>query len=247
MKDFEEMQKQIDERSRKDRLKRLTELGVIGIDTTNRTFQLSSRGSEFTEEAARSYMNGLFRSCIFCCSCAVEQEFKHILILTSENKDKEYRRLSSEKFPFGKIIEQARQNEKLKSFIKDAEWIKEVRNKIAVHPLYIQVLSYPLYIDWNKSKDLMEELMWKNNTVKTDLKKLLSFLSEEERKELESQEIEYDLPEKHKIKIVELLNEPEKGFYLNYFTMREILLQHLALESYKKMGKILEGLYSVNV
>ena len=123
--------RKLDERTEKERASRLQELGVMFWGSVERP--TSHRMSDYSTEATMSYVNGSFRSCIFCCAAAVDQTFRHEIICASKNPEEKFNKLRR-KF-FGQIIDLAKNTERLQPFLEDACWLNRLRNKLAVHPL----------------------------------------------------------------------------------------------------------------
>ena len=122
---------ELDERTAKERASRSQELGVMFSNAVERP--TSQRMSDYSAEAIMSYVNGCFRSCIFCCSAAVDQIFRHEIIHESKNPKEEMDKLRGK--PFGTIIHCAKNVERLQCFLGDARHLNKLRNNVAVHPL----------------------------------------------------------------------------------------------------------------
>lgn len=160
--EVKELLEDLDSRTLNERAERLTELEPIVINMIERTS--SERMDDFIDEASKGYTDGCFRSCIFCCTGAVEHALRHEIIRLSDNP-KETRK-NIERKRFGEIIKMAESYEQLRSFAEDTRYLRRLRNKIAAHPLYIE--------------------MEKETTIE-DIRMLKSFFDpgEEEREELE--------------------------------------------------------------
>lgn len=79
--------KKLDDRTLNERATRLKELGIIGYSSVERS--TSRRISDYSTEATMSNVDECFRSCIFCCSAAVDQIFRHEIIYKSKNPKEE--------------------------------------------------------------------------------------------------------------------------------------------------------------
>jgi len=104
--------RKLDERTENERASRLQEQGVMFWNAVERP--TSQRMSDYSIEAAMSYVHGCFRSCIFCCSAAVDQIFRHEIILESKNPEEMMDKLRGK--PFGKIFPFAKNVERLQRF-----------------------------------------------------------------------------------------------------------------------------------
>ena len=105
--------RKLDERTENERASRLQEQGVMFWNAVERP--TSQRMSDYSIEAAMSYVHECFRSCIFCCSAAVDQIFRHEIILESKNPEEMMDKLRGK--PFGKIFPFARNVERLQRFL----------------------------------------------------------------------------------------------------------------------------------
>ena len=207
--------------SRAQRLKELRELEGITYSVVNRT--VAERMDDFIAEAMENYMDGCFRSCIFCCASAVEQAFRHEMIYSSDRPKKVQEVL--ERKTFGQIvniIEAAKDYERLWPFIRDARQLNKLRNKVAVHPLYVAKTYGPFY-------KMLERADWVKETIVGDLHVLKEFLCPEQQKELEE--------------TLKALATFEDIVEWQVYSPRNPL-QKIALEACKRMKKIIEGLYS---
>ena len=220
---LEEIKKQLRERdaktldSRAKRLKELKELEGITYSVVNRT--VAERMDNFIAEAIENYKNGCFRSCIFCCASAVEQAFRHEMIHSSDRPEKVQKFL--EKKTFGGVIKAAKDYERLWPFIKDAGQLNELRNEVAVHPLYVA----KTYGSFDK---MLERADWVKKTIHQDLCVLKKFLCSEQQKEL-------DETLGTLVTFEDIVDWQELS--------PQNPLQKISLEAYKTMKKIIEGLY----
>lgn len=129
---FQKAKKELDEKDRSYfRTKRLVEIRKIPITRID-----LEKEDSFIEEAENNYVQGCFRSCIFSCSSAVEGLMRHVLIWDAEDPEEMRWRIFINKWTFGCYINEAKKHYKLKRIITSAEWLNNVRNKIAVHPIY---------------------------------------------------------------------------------------------------------------
>ena len=213
----EKLIRDLDEKTIDNRAKRLAELEPITLSAIE--FELPIRMHNYIDESIKTYIEKCYRSCIFCCSNAVEQAFKKELIF-SENNINQRKNVQEEieKMPFGKIIDKGKKIDILSDFINDAEWLKNLRNKVAVHPIYIS--------HGNIGTETPEIAEWRKQSIKKDIETLLPFLDKENQKQM------YDVLENQKA--IEDIFE---------WGLSEDIIQILALKAWKKMKKVLEGIY----
>lgn len=202
--------------SRAQRLKELRELQGIIYSVIERT--VAGRMDDFVIEAMENYKNGCFRSCIFCCASAVEQAFRHEMIRSSDRPEKMQEVLEGKSFgQIVNIIEAAKDYERLWPFIKDARRLNNLRNKVAVHPLYVAITYGPV-------DKMLERADWVKKTIDRDICVLKKFLCSEQQKELGKLTTFEDIVDWQEL----LPRSP---------------LQKISLEACKTMKKIIEGLY----
>lgn len=247
----EKVIRRLDEQRRKHRVKRLMEFGkVAGTIEIGKVSTVTITPPEGTpiqflwgyiEEAQRSYLESNFRSCVFCCATAVEQILKYEIALSSDNFKSEIEKFEKELFTLGKLIGQLRKcnskNErisKLKKFIKSLGWLNEARNAIATHPEYVSLEA---------TEDNEEVKKWKVKKIVSSIKRILSLLPEDEQKEVSNSKIEVS-PERF-ITFKEFLDKSPQTIYQigHKFIGRSELQLYLALEAFRKMKEIVEGVY----
>lgn len=196
------------------------------------------RAFDYAREAKHSYINGFFRSSIICSSIVVEQSFIHELIGASEDWEETYWRIQVSEMTFGQLLEEARRKKvkKLKAFIKDADWLRKVRNEVAAHPTYIS--------EYFELKDRYQ-LIWANRIMFRDIRRLLHFLSAQKRTEMEKSKITTKSPKGKIIResecLEDFLSNPKKievDTFINWWAFESGLLGELALEVYGRMAKI---------
>lgn len=229
-----------DERYFKHRKQRLIELGEVAgtmrlREVSTVTYNVGKAPpvhylQRYIEEAEESFLGGNFRSCIFCCATAVEQVIKYELALSSVDFKTEIEEIENERWGLGKLIKRLEgrpsENErisKLKKFLDSFYWINDARISIAVHPSYASVY---------KKEDTKEMKIWQNERMVYHINKILDLLN-------------VGLPEGVSTTFRELLKDPKSKqmpevWYL--FTSREVQ-QPLALETYRRMKEIIEGVY----
>jgi len=238
----EEFLKSRDKRYFKYRVQRLKELGEVA--GTVRLREVSAVTYDTTEapapylldhyidEAQESYVYGNFKSCIFCCSSAVQHVFQHELIKNSNEPEAEWRRFEKERFTLGGYIKEAKKQGLLNSVLDDAKWINRARNTLAAHPPYVQV-----YRDTNEFK------IWKNRMMTKYIGKTLALLNDAERHQILN--LKVPSPEGVSTTLCGLLRDPKsKQIQETWYEFASTNTSKiLALESFKKMKKIVEGVY----
>ena len=213
----EKLIRDLDEKTIDNRAKRLAELEPIMLSAIE--FELPIRMHNYIEEAIKTYIEKCYRSCIFCCSNAVEQAFKKELIFSENNiNQRKSVQKEIEKMGFGKIIIRGKKIDFLSDFINDALWLKNLRNKVAVHPIYIS--------HGNIGTETPEIAEWRKQSIKKDIEILLPFLDKENQKQMR------DVLENQKA--IEDIFE---------WGLSEDIIQILALKAYKKMKRVIEGIY----
>jgi len=205
--------KNLDERTLEDRASRLKELGVTRYSLIERS--TSQLMSDYSVEAAKNFVEGCFRSCIFCCAAAVDQTFRHEIICASKNPEEKFNKLRR-KF-FGQIIDLAKNTERLQPFLEDACWLNRLRNKLAVHPLSF----------WPLRGDDIKEI----KVIKKGLKEIITVVDAEDREKIKQ--------------LLIRVNNLDNSDALDILMWRpdETPLQSSALKAHNIMAGIIEGLY----
>jgi hypothetical protein len=224
------------------RLQRLSPFKISSMSTL--------RIMDYCEEAEVSFINGCFRSCIICSAIAVEQALKHTLIFLSEDWEETYWEIEIKKLSFVDVIKKA-QNAKivtLNELLEDANWLRNARNEVVAHPLYVGN-----YFELNELGQLelkeTEQLIWANKVMFRDVKKLLRFLDSKKRKEMEEMKItEEDSQGKilEEMRLKDFLKEPKfkVGNFILWFGLQNQLVEEIAFQAYRKMVAIINNLLS---
>jgi len=224
------------------RLQRLSPFKISSMSTL--------RIMDYCKEAEVSFINGCFRSCIICSAIAVEQALKHTLIFLSEDWEETYWEIEIRKLRFVDVIKKA-QNAKivtLNGLVEDAHWLRNVRNEVAVHSLYVSN-----YFELNELGQLelkeTEQLFWANKVMFRDIKKLLRFLDSKKRKEMEEEKMtKKDSQGKilEEMRLKDFLKEPkfEVGNFILWFGLQNQVVEEVAFEAYRKMVVIINNLLS---
>ena len=218
--------KDLDVKTLDERALRLKGLGVIWLSAIER--RLPQRMSDYSEEATKNFIEGCFRSCIFCCAAAVDQTFRHEITLESKNPREEYKKLRDK--PFYQITKLAENKVRLQPFCNDAHWLRKLRNKVAVHPHFL----------WPSSGDEVFE----NEIIIQDLKRIISVADAENQEQIK-QFIIITKEDGKKVVIADVLCDqsmPGASDILMWIPYDDIL-KTLALKAYHRMAGILERLY----
>jgi len=215
----------LDERTLYERALRLMELGVTRYSSIER--RVSQRMSDYSVEATKSFVEGCFRSCIFCCAAAVDQTFRYEVIRESDTPKKERKKLKGK--PFGTTLKLARNNERLQPFLEDACWLNGLRITVAVHPLCF----WPFPVD---------EMM-ANEIIIEDLKKIIAVADAENGEKLKQSFIHRE--DGSRLTLADVLCDPTtpEASDLLMWRLDEDILKPLALKAHQIMNKIIEGLY----
>jgi len=205
--------KNLDERTLDDRASRLMELGVTHYSSIERS--TSQLMSDYSVEAAKNFVEGCFRSCIFCCAAAVDQTFRHEIIYASKNPEEKFDKLRRK--TFGQIIDLAKNTVRLQPFQEDACWLNRLRNKLAVHPLSF----------WPLRGDYIKEI----KVIKQGLKEIITVVDAEDR-------------EKIKQLLIRVSNlDTSDALDILMWRPDEDSLKSSALKAHNIMARIIEGLY----
>ena len=189
----------------------------------------SQRMSDYSIEAAMSYVHGCFRSCIFCCSAAVDQIFRHEIILESKNPEEMMDKLRGK--PFGKIFPFAKNVERLQRFLEDARLLNKLRNKVAVHPLCF----------WPFQTFPDDEMA--NKVIVQDLKIIIAAADAEDAEMIKQSKIIRE--DGRRVVLADVLCDPTmpEASDLLMWRIDNDVLKPLALKAFQKMAGIIEGLY----
>lgn len=228
---------------RKSRSERLSPFKIRGFSTL--------RILDYCGEAEDSFINGCFRSCIICSAVAVELALKHTLIFYFEEWEETYWEIEVKKLKFSKVIERLRQTGKFGDILRNADWLREVRNQVVAHPLYIGnpfEMTKPGHLE---PKGVEQEI-WACNTMLRDIKKLLRFVEPEKRKEIEEKKISkkssHDGKTLEEFSVKDLLGSQELfrhqlGNFLYWKAIQNELIEEIAFLAYKRMVETINVLF----
>lgn len=235
-KTLEECKKQLQKSDRgtlERRAQRLKDLEQIYTDA--RLFH-SQKEWDYADEASESYINGNFRSVIFCCACAVDQIFRYEYLKTPRSRYEDL-----EKCTFGQTIHKCKTKDisRLAQFIATAKLLNRMRNEVSVHPLFIDC---PVESD--------PERQVRSKLLREDIKKLLSLVeivSPELKNEIEATKL-IDQVDGETYILGEAVNERSEmpsslpGFW---GLIERDILKLLAREAWHILKIVAEGLYGV--
>jgi hypothetical protein len=230
------------EENKKARIERIASFHIKDFSTF--------RVLDYYEEAKSNYINGCFRSCIICSAIAVDQALKYLLISISDDWEKTYWELETKKINFSKLIEEIQKTKLIsKQVISETHWLRQVRNEIAAHPMYIGHdfdIKEPNYIV-PRTPDIV---IWSNKVMFRDLRKLLSFLDSEKKKKFEEEKISARSSEGKVISEISLKDFLQSQDYntpnfILWGTIQETILEELAYDAYVKAVRIINEILSV--
>ena len=215
----------LDKRTLDERASRLMELGVTQYSSIER--RVSQRMSDYSVEATKSFVEGCFRSCIFCCAAAVDQTFRYEVIRESDTPIKERKKLKGK--PFGTTLKLAKNKERLQPFLEDACWLNGLRNTVAVHPLCF----WPFPECETRANEIIIE----------DLKNIIAVADAEDGEKIKQSFIIKE--NGSKLTLADVLCDPTtpEASDLLMWRIDEDILKPLALKAHQIMAGIIEGLY----
>jgi len=223
---IKELLVKLDNRTLNERIERLSRLGTYTINIASKP--VPNLMGVYQKEAS-SYVNGNYRSCIFSCAAIVDQVFRHEILQTHDDIDSVLELIRG--LSFGQIIGKVREEEtpRLRPLLKDASWLNEVRNKIAVHPICL--------ID----RTLDEQVA--NKRIALFIEQVINLVPEDIKKEILSKRIQYS--GEKPITIEEIPSDPTTNRASNFlvWSPHHEILDYVALEAYLKMVKILTSLF----
>lgn len=233
LEECKEILRDLDARTLERRAERLRELENIKTDA--RGFS-SEREWSYLMEATDVYINGHYRSAIFCCAFAVDQIFRYEYLKTAEGKYDDLENLT-----FGRLIRKCERQKvaSLCPYIEEAKLLNHLRNKVATHPLFIDVP-----IDSDLTRQVKNELICRDITI---LLELIEKLDPNLRCEIESTLLK-DQVEGVSYIFGEVIARPSdmpiaiEGFW---GLIQEKVLRFLAKQARNIVKTISEGLYGV--
>lgn len=230
--------RKLDEDTRDERAKRRLELQPI---TTSGKESQPQRESDYVSEAASAYINGNYRSAIFCCACAVDQVFRFEYLKVPGNKyeDLWQKHRQQLQLMFGKVIDKCENRvARLSPFIEKARLLNCIRNEVAVHPLFIDV---PCSSD--TERELRDKLVRRDATA---LLKLVGDLDGDQRKRIEDTVLISNV-EGFQCTFREAISEesglPADSLIGFWVLIQQNLLRFLANRAWHITKEILERLY----
>ena len=129
--------------------------------------------------------------------------------------------------------------------IENSHWLRRARNEIAAHPPLVgMIFDVKKTMPLQMKKD--DEVIWANKTMLRDFQKLLNFLEPNSRKQIEETKHGYSIAEGKIVEesIKELIRQKRFDFFnlVLWSGMEKSLTEQIALNSFQKMGNILNSL-----
>ena len=229
--------RKLDEDTLDERAKRRLELQPI---TTGGQESQPQRESGYMAEAASAYINGNYRSAIFCCACAVDQVFRFEYLKVPGNKYEDLWQ-KRHQLTFGQVIDKCKnQVARLSPFIEKAQLLNRIRNEVAAHPLFIDVPCSS-----GTERELRDKLVRRDATV---LLKLVGELDGDREKKIEDTVLISNV-EGWRCTFREAISEesglPAVSLIGFWVLIQQDLLRFLANRAWHITREILEGLYPV--
>ncbi len=189
------------------------------------------------KEAGDDFQEGCFRSCIFICASVAEQILKHELIRSSKDPEEKQWEIEIKRKSFGQLIDESKGLPLLRIFADEASWLRDTRNVIAAHPLYIGVYE---------KDDTKDMIIWKNKTTIRNIRKTLERLNKDDRELILDFKVTYQ--DKKEVKLRDALKDPTFDYASDIWWgfSEDAVLEFLALDAYRRMKKIVEGVYPVD-
>jgi len=229
--------------ARQNRCKRIEALKISSFTTF--------RIADYCDEAERSFIEGCFRSCIICSAIAIELALKHTLIFQSKEEWEEtYWWLEVGRVRFQTIINNLKCNKQLSN---DAIWLRKVRNKIAVHPLYIGNVFDVKGNGVIEIKEL-EHYIWAFKAMLRDLRTLLQFIEPNKKRIIEEKKIskrDNDGKILEEYSVMDFLRQQkpiryETWDFVNWRVIHNELIEEIAFEAYTRMVRTMNALFPVS-
>ena len=235
-KTLEECAKQLQKSDRdtlKRRAERLKELEQI--HTEARLFY-SQKEWDYAGEASDSYINGNFRSAIFCCASAIDQVFRYEYLKVPGSKYEDLKKCT-----FGQTIRECKNKNvsRLAQFIAAAELLNCMRNTVSAHPLFV---DFPVEADSQRQV--------RNMLLREDIKKLLSLVESVNPKiknKIEGTKLIDQVGGKTYVLGDAVNQRSEMPSSLDGFwgLIERDILKLLAREAWRILKRVAEGLYGV--
>ncbi|MCW4022949.1 MAG: hypothetical protein NWF02_07320 [Candidatus Bathyarchaeota archaeon] len=204
---------------------------IFSIDSLVNLEKIPHAVDSFRNEARINFINGCYRSCIFSCASAVERAIKEELIISSLDPEETLWEFEIKRVPFGKLVDKTNRNKKLKKIREEANFLRELRNEIAVHPLQI-----PKFPTATKNHIVLTNMM-----MARSFKKMVKYLDKETRNEILNQKIST----KDNIILKEILQDPTTPkIEIIWSATQENLLELLAATAFAKMTLAIHRIYS---
>ncbi len=213
------------------RAKRLQELQTIQTD--GQLFS-SQREWDYAGEASDSYINGNYRSAIFCCACAIDQILRYEYVKAPSSRYEDIQRLT-----LGQVIGRCKKENviSLAPYLEKAELLKDIRNNVAAHPLFVDL---PARSD--------PERRVRNELLRSDIERLLELVGKLDpslRRDIESTKLISEAEGRSYVfgEVISRRSEMPTSFNGFWGLIEDEALKFLARQAWNIMKTISEGLY----
>ena len=234
-----------DSRTLQQRSKRLEELLEVPISTLFH----SQRVSDYDEEASNSYINGSYRSVIFCCACSIDPILRHEYLKIPGNnlEDLKSGKKGNEEMTFGEVIVRCEtvRVPKLIPFLEKAKLLNKMRNTVSVHPSFIDPPTVS-----PSDKSLRHELLIQ---YITRVLEVIEKIDPAKKKEIRDRELRMTLSDETDEvtyvlgKIIDKRDSSPYNLDVFWALVEESVLKFLAYEAMKIVKEIEEGLYGTEL
>ncbi len=221
---------EIDEGTREHWAQRMQEMKHI---ETSGTLYWSQREWDYTNEATECHISGFYKSAIFCYCCSVEQIIRFEYLKKIKN---DYEKI--EKLTLGKLIKECKNVSTICPYIDRLLLLNEIRNKVAVHPLLIDLPT-----SFNSEKELCNSILIKD--IKT-LLDLVGKIDKETRTQLDKTKLEDSQGRQFVLgNIIEGKEEVPPSMFSFRIFLEEDILKLFAQTSRDILKEVFEGLYPI--
>lgn len=218
----------VEYKERLGRLLQLDSIRTVEIDEGARHFAPSDTTEVFVREAVHSYIDGLYRSCIFCCATAAHHIMQET-ILQEQGYGTAKAKVLHE-MGFKHLLQEAKHVAKLTDCLEDARWLIRVRHKVAAHPHFVRS---------GRAKS-QAELEYEINTMVEGAEDLIALLEPEARKLVEASTVE---DEKERVTFRKALDSHHRvGAEVIWHQLQHYVIQVLAFEAYRRLYSIIKKL-----
>lgn len=149
---------------------------------------------------------------------------------------------------FDDVIKKVKKsNFKPNGLLKDANWLRQARNEVAAHPLYIGNYIEPRKNGIFELKET-DEIIWANKIMFRDIKKLLRFLEPSKKKEIEEKKIskkdsQGKILEEFSVKNFLKQQKFEISNFVLWYAIQNELIEEIAFNAYRRMVEIINAVF----